>query len=231
VTVVVAHRGASKAERENTMDAFLVATELGADWIELDVRRTSDEVLVVHHDAHLHDGRALVDTLAADLPDHIPSLAEVLDRCSDVGVNIEIKNDPGDPDYDAEHQISAAVAGLCAAYRTPNDVMISSFNIDALSRIQAIDSTWPVALVVFDVLDPAQLLERSTARGHAAVNPYTAIADRRFVERAHEVGLAVNVWTVNEPDVVARLVELGVDGVITDDPAMARRVIDEAAVD
>ncbi len=228
MTEVFAHRGASATARENSVAAFLAAAEAGADWVELDVRRTADDVLVVHHDAHLSDGRALIDVTEAELPDYVPNLAEALEACTGMGVNVEIKNDPGDPDYDERHMVSVAVAGLVTAYRPYDELLISSFNNDSITRIRALDPEIPTALVVFDVLSVDQLIDRSTFHGHRAVNPYAAAVDRHFVEKAHAADLAVNVWTVNDPDKVAELARIGVDGVITDDPAMARRVVDES---
>ena len=225
MTHVVAHRGASAVERENTLAAFAEAARAGADWVELDVRRSADDVLIVHHDARLEDGRAIVEVDQDALPEHVPTLAEALEACTGMGVNVEIKNDPGDPDYDAEHQVSTAVAGLVTAYRPHDELLISSFNIDAVARIHAIDPDIPIGLVVFDVLNVDQLIERSAACDHRAVNPHSAATDRRFVERAHAAGLAVNVWTVNEPERVAELADMGVDGIISDDPAMVRRVL------
>ncbi len=225
MTVIIAHRGARASAPENTIEAFQLAIDQGADGIELDVRRTSDDVLVVHHDAHLSDGRVLVETLSDDLPDSVPLLVEALETCTGTWLNVEIKNFPGDPDYDEDNTIAVAVAGLVAAFRTPDDVLVSSFNTGSLRRFQAIDPTIPVATIAFDVLDPQQLIERAVAEGHAAVNPYLTIADRRFVERAHDAGLAVNVWTVNDAETIIRMAGYGVDGIITDDPALALRAL------
>ena len=100
VTLVVAHRGASAAALENTVEAFCRARDLGADWVELDVRRTADGVAVVHHDAHLPDGRRIGGLHAVDLPSHVPGLAEALEACDGMGVVVEIKNLPDDPDFD-----------------------------------------------------------------------------------------------------------------------------------
>src|SRR3954452_22090130 len=95
-TRIFAHRGASARYTENTVSAFQGARDLGADWVELDVRRTADGSLAVHHDAHLPDGRRIVELHAADLPDTVPDLAGALDACEPLGVNVEIKNLPGD---------------------------------------------------------------------------------------------------------------------------------------
>src|SRR2546425_413652 len=110
-TEIIAHRGASAAYPENTVEAFRAAGELGATWVELDVRRTSDGRLAVHHDAHLPDGRAIVDVAADDLPPAVPSLAVALEACAPLGVNVEIKNSPNDVDFDP----SAALVVLVVA--------------------------------------------------------------------------------------------------------------------
>src|SRR4051812_33810066 len=91
---VIAHRGASKAERENTLGAFRRARAMGADAVELDVRRTVDGVLVVHH-----------DPLPAELTPHVPTLGDALDACTGMWVNVEIKNDPDEPDFDERDTI------------------------------------------------------------------------------------------------------------------------------
>ena len=226
MTIVFAHRGAPHAAPENTVPAFRAARELGADWVELDVRRTADDVLVVHHDARLPDGRLLVDLTAAELPSGLPTLAEALEACEGMGVNIEIKNLPGDPDYDSEHQISGAVAGLVAAYRSYDEVLVSSFNRDVVARIRAIDPAIPTGLLTVDLPSPAQAIEWIVAGGHGALHPYVALVDAALVDRAHQAGLAVHVWTVNDPDRIAELVGMGVDGVVTDHPDVARRVVD-----
>lgn len=93
----MAHRGASKVELENTTLAFARALEMGADAVELDVRRCGSGELVVHHDPKLSDGRTIFSVDKRDLPTHIPTLAEALDACGSMWVNIEIKNDLKSP--------------------------------------------------------------------------------------------------------------------------------------
>ncbi len=102
---IIAHRGASARELENTLEAFRLAKELGADWVEMDVRQTSDGVLVLHHDAHLANSRSqpIASIDSQDLPPHVPTLAQALEVCEGVGVVVEIKNDPREPGYDSEN--------------------------------------------------------------------------------------------------------------------------------
>ena len=105
----MAHRGASKVEQENTTLAFRRALEMGADAVELDVRRCATGELIVHHDAKLSDGRAIIATNKTELPGYIPTLSEALDACGSMWVNIEIKNDSSEPDFDPSEQITNEV--------------------------------------------------------------------------------------------------------------------------
>ncbi len=213
---------------ENTLEAFRGARDLGADWVELDVRRTADDVLAVHHDAHLSDGRALIDVPADELPDHVPLLISALDACRGVGVVIEVKNPPGDPDYDHEHRVSESVAALVLARDVGDRVRVTSHNIDALGRIKAVAPGVPTGWITFDLLDPAQAVERCVAHGHPGFHPFDRYVDRSLVERTHAAGLQIYPWVVDEPERMAELVALGVDGIVTKRPAIAREVIDGA---
>ena len=145
-------------------------------------------------------------------------------------INIEIKSAPGDPDYDAEHQVSAAVAGLVLGWgmgEVGNDVIVSSFDMEALDRIRAIDPGIPTAYLTFEVLAPDLLVGRVVAAGHSAIHPYFASTSRALIDAAHAAGLEVNVWTVNDPDQIAQLAALGADAVITDVPDVALEVLGE----
>ncbi len=227
VAAVMAHRGSSRAAPENTVEAFRLAREHGADWVELDVRRTADGVAVVHHDAHLADGRRIGHLDAGELPDYVPSLAEALEACEGMGVNLEIKNLPDDPDYDRENLVADAVAGLIAAYLGPQRAIVSSFNVDATDAVRAVDPTISTALIC-GIVQPAQAVARASAHKMAAVHPFDAMCDASFVRRAHSAGLAVHVWTINDPERMSELLAIGVDGLITDVPDVARAVIDSA---
>src|SRR3712207_4157991 len=100
--VVVGHRGAPSTALENTPASFSAAASAGAGWVELDVRRSADRTLVVHHNPFLPDGSALVDLPAAALAARrVWSLQEILARLpAGLGVDIEVKNHPGEPDHD-----------------------------------------------------------------------------------------------------------------------------------
>ncbi len=226
MTQVIAHRGASKAAQENTLDAFRLAQTMGAEWVELDARRAADGVVVVHHDAHLADGRILAEVSSEELPDYIPNLAEALEACEGTSVNIEIKNLPNDPDYDEDHLVADAVAGLVQAYLGPERALITSFNIDAVDRIRAVDPSIPCGWLLFQMTDPASAIGRAVAHEMKTIHPWDVLVDINFVNRAHAAGLLVNVWTVDDPQRMAQLIEMGVDGICTNVPDVARAVID-----
>src|SRR4051812_45476130 len=124
-TDIFAHRGASAAFPENTVEAFRAAGAMGAQWVELDVRRTADGALAVHHDARLPDGRSIVEIRAADLPSSVPSLADALAACAPLGVNVELKNLPGDEDFDPAVAMAEVVAD--AIRRCEQPIIVSSF--------------------------------------------------------------------------------------------------------
>ncbi len=238
--VVIAHRGASAVRPENTVEAFQHAAELGADWVELDVRRTADGALVVHHDARLADGRALVELAAADLPPSVPTLDVALDACAGMGVNVEIKNDPHDPDYDATGDTAVAVGDRLVSRaaerpRLPtrhrlDQLLVSSFDAAVIGRVQEEHPDLPVAALVLRIGRLERLLDHLASQGYAAVNPLESWVDAVLVDQAHQRGLAVYPWTVDDPVRMADLVGLGVDGIITNVPDVARGVVDGAGV-
>ncbi len=240
--MVVAHRGASATHHENTIAAFEAARQQGAHGIELDVRRTKDHVLVVHHDAHLSDGRLIAEQEASKLPEWVPTLAEVLDVTSDMWLNIEIKNAPDEPDYDAEDTISIAVAGLVEAHLALDDsdleraeryrqrVLVSSFNVDSITRIQAVEPIMPLGMLVWGQVDPASIIGRAEEHGFDAIHPHDLMVDQAFVDRSRSAGLAINVWTVDKPERIVELAELGVDSIITNTPDKASEALAEAGL-
>ncbi len=245
MTQIVAHRGASATHPENTLAAFEAARHQGASGVELDVRRTANEVLVVHHDAHLADGRLILELEPETTPEWLPTLGEVLDVCAGMWVNVEIKNPPEDPDYDAENAISLAVAGLLTAHilgesgldETMSDadkfaerVVVSSFNVSSVLRIKEINPAIPTGLLVWGQIDPPSLIARAVDNDFDAIHPHDILVDAAFVARARDAGLAINVWTVDDPARIVELATLGVDGIITNAPDRACAALKKAGL-
>lgn len=225
MTLIVAHRGASKAHQENTLDAFRAAGEMGADWVELDVRRTRDGQIVVHHDNHLADGRLLRDLDVDELPAHISTLEVVIEACGDMGVNIEIKNEPDEEDFDPEHGMVPEVVRVARRMLSRDRVLVTSFDMGAINAVHDIDPGMPTGFLTMDSVGPEVSVGRATAHGHVAVNPWDEVVTPRWVSEAHAAGLLVNVWTVDDPKRMKELRDFGVDGIITNVPDVARNAL------
>ena len=215
MTKVFAHRGASAVEPENTIAAFLRAAAMGADGVELDVRRG----LLVHHDP---------------VPvDHPPSLAAALDACAGMTVNIEIKNLPGDDDFDPEELLAAQVVELLHQREGRDDVIVSSFNLSAINRVRQLDAAIPTAFLVVVAPDAVgeagginsdvvgRVIDRCRRHGHGGLNPHHLGVTPRFVGLARAAGLAISTWTVDDPARMRELAALGVDSIITNVPDLA----------
>lgn len=226
--LVIAHRGASAAFSENSVAAFEGAVAMGADGVELDVRRTRDGRLALSHDDTLADGRAVVATDFADLPDDVADLAAALDACAPLSVvNTEIKNWPEDKDFDATESVAAAVVALLEARGelASGRHLISAFHLPTVDRVRALAPGLATGWLLGLVEDPARLIDTAAEHGHVAVHPHHAFVDEAFVRRAHDAGLAVNAWTCDEPERIRWLAALDVDAVITNVPDVARTAL------
>ena len=143
---MLGHRGSPQRARENTLEAFSLAREDGADGVELDVHRTRDGALVVHHDADVEGFGVLADADLAAIRAAfawIPTLAEVLDVCRGLLVNIEIKNSPKDADFDPDETVAAGVVELLAARGGADRVLVSSFHLPSIDRVHALEPDDP----------------------------------------------------------------------------------------
>ena len=226
---VIAHRGASAAAPENTIEAFHLAKQLGADWVELDARRTLDGKVVVHHDDHLPDGRVIVDLERAELPAHVCDLDAALDACAGMSVNIEIKNWPLDTDFDVTESVARHVVELVQRRQVQADVLVSCFHYPTIGLVHELDGSIPTAFLHL-TMDKSwdELATEVAAAGHAALHPWDPVVDDGYLAAAKAHGLDVNVWTVDDPVRMAQLVEMGVDGLCTNVPDVARRVVGPA---
>lgn len=226
--LVLGHRGASAAHGDNTLAAFRGAVEQGADGVELDVRRTSDGALAVVHDESLPDGRLVSATVRSDLPETVLVLDEALDACASLAlVNIEIKNWPGDQDFDPTNRLADDVVATLDRRAELGDgrSLVSCFHLDTVDRVHELAPRLATAWLLGLVDDPAAVVERTAVHGHVALHPHHLFVTEDLVRRAHDAGLAVNTWTCDDPDRIRWLADIGVDAVVTNTPDVALRAL------
>jgi glycerophosphoryl diester phosphodiesterase len=218
--ICIGHRGACGHEPENTLRSVRRALELGAQGIEIDVYFVDGELIVIH-DAKLDrttNGKGYVArksfdwlrTLDAGKGERIPTLREVFDAVNRRAfINVELKG----------RRTAKPVAALIGEYVADRgwryeDFLVSSFNRSELRAIG--DPRIPIGLLL---ARPTRLYALSARRVRAsAVNPAARHVTARFVEDAHRRGLRVFAYTVNAPAEIARMRQLGVDGVFSDFP-------------
>ena len=230
--LVFAHRGGAKIGPENTIAAFDRGLRAGADGLELDVHLSRDGIVVVHHDAMLDRTTrlkgALKDRAAADLAKvDVPTLAEVLVRYPDTGIIIELK--------ESGPALARAVVDAVRRAHAADRVCLGSFSISALRAARAAAPEIATSGARLEVrialykswcgLSPGRVPYR--AFQVPETSGATQVVTPRFVQLAHKAGLAVQVWTVDEPDDMRRLLEWGVDGIISDRPDVAVEVVSD----
>ena len=230
-----AHRGGASEAAENTMPAFQYAIDLGYRYIETDVQVTSDGVLVAFHDFNLartcgidrriaemtwHDvQQARVDGVAA-----IPTLEEMLGAWPEARVNIDCKSD-------------AAVPALVAALRRTNSldrVCVGAFSDLRVRRLRGILGPDLCTALGPGAVSQLRYGRAFRAPGQAAQVPVRQgpllVINEKFVERAHALGIGVHAWIIDDEAEMARLLDLGVDGIMTDRPAVLRTVMEQRGV-
>jgi len=238
--LVIAHRGASKLAPENTMASFRKALELGAGGIELDVHLSRDGHLVVIHDEQLgrtSNGNGFVKDKTLDelksldfgswfspefSDERIPTLHEVLDLLDrwDGLLNIEIKNGP--VFYPG---IEKAVADAISDYKRANRTIVSSFNHYSLVEIRRINPHIVTApLYMAGIYEPWEYARRL---GATAIHPLFYNIVPEVVEGCRKNNIRINPFTVDQPEHIRAMVSAGVDGIITNVPDIALKLVKE----
>jgi glycerophosphoryl diester phosphodiesterase len=231
MAAIYGHRGARAERPENTMEGFLYAAALGMAGIETDIALTADGCPVLHHDPELPDGRRIRDLASADLPPSVPTLDAALTHLPDIEWLLEIKTFPDAPERTHQPELMAArlVEVLGKRPTTPN-VAILAFDWAVLRAVAVRDPALRrVCLTApktaeqralwwgpgFEGTSIPQAVAATGAWGWAAEQNSLSAAE---IDEAHELGLKVLAWTVNDPEDFARLAPL-VDGIITDHPS------------
>ncbi|MGX1162879.1 glycerophosphoryl diester phosphodiesterase [Pseudarthrobacter sp. SLBN-100] len=241
--VAMAHRGFSREGLENSMAAFRAAVELGYEYLETDVHTTADGVVLVFHDNTLDrvtdGGGRIADLTAADVAraqiggrEPVPTFDDLVTGLPGARLNVDVK------DWNSVRSLAAAIERHQAHHR----VLVTSFSdrrrravLKLLSRpVASSAGVGPVALFVLlgrvlpgpvfrsvmrRILQDVQALQVPARRGGIEV------VTPGFIRRAHALGLVVHVWTINEPAEMRRLLELGVDGIVSDRADLLRDVL------
>lgn len=239
--IVIAHRGGPEGATENSDLAFATSVGMGIRYLESDVRTTADDVPILHHDVDLiraaHFGARIQDITWAEmsrieLPDggRIMRLDEALTTWPGIKWSLDIKDD---------RSVDPAVKALLRAHALDR-VCVASFSRARLHRLRAdlgpegaTSATWQEALTLLRVPGSKRLLDRQwhsrPVRPVAVQVPPSArglpLLTRRSVAAAHSLGLHVNAWTINDPAQMSSLLDIGVDGIMTDRPKVALEVL------
>lgn len=248
-----AHRGGARIAPENTLEAFAAGLAAGADRLEMDVHATRDGHVVVLHDPTLDrttDGSGAVRDLtltellrcdagarfpgpAGDFPFRgrgvrVPTLAAVLETFPGVPLNIEIKQD--------QPAIEGEVLRVLDRYDARADVLLAAEEARIMARIRA---AAPDMLTGFSAADVGELVAAWRSGTYDSYRPPgvalqippsfgdVTLVTADSVASAHHLGLEVHVWTIDDPAEMARLLDLGVDGLMTDVPPLAARLLRE----
>lgn len=236
-TQVWAHRGARLEEAENCLPAFTRALHLGADGLECDVQLSSDGVLVVTHDEKLKrvsgDSHYVAELSFAELrklnmaayrenlpPCQIPTLEEVLQLVKEEKsfLNIELKNS-----VIRYEGMEEKVIELVQSLKMEDQVLYSSFSADSVRLLASLVGAEKAAYLTEEAVpDFISSCERLGCKVYHPRHKY--LKSRDEIERAHERGLRIHTWTVNRRHSLRRVMKLGVDAVISDNPVRAIEV-------
>lgn len=232
-TLVIAHRGAMASAPMNTMAAFELALEQGADGIELDVQRSSDGHAVILHDFSVDattDGSgAVAEKSLSELQEldagswfssdfageGIPALGQVFASLGDRTLfNVEIKSGSG-----GSGKVEEGVAACVRRFSMQNRVIISSFDPRVLLNFRLLMPRVMIGFL-YDSALPSAFLIPLRKLSHEARHPRHDMVDETYMRWARENDYYVNTWTVNEPGRAVELRRLGVNAIISDDPKM-----------
>ena len=233
--IAFAHRGGASDAPENTMPAFAKAIELGYTYLETDVHSTRDGVLLAFHDDDLLRTCGVAGKISeldysevrnarVNGAEPIPLLQDIFDAWPQARINIDCKSD-------------AALQPLIKALRPPDvldKVCVGSFSDKRLSVLR---ETFGPSLC--SSLGPKQVALLRVRSWIGVVKPFEGalaaqiplkqgpitLTDKRLVDDAHSAGLQVHVWTIDEPDEMEHLLNLGVDGIMTDKPLVLKQIL------
>jgi len=249
---IYAHRGANLKLPENTLEAFRQGLIDGATALELDVRVTSDNVVIVFHDATglrmAKEDKLVSKTPWSDIKNwdlgksfqsdglnnhffnqayHVPTLAEILEAFPNVFINVDIKV--------SNLRAVSLVVDLIRQHKAAPRVRLSSFSHHVHKILRNLRYEGLVSLSRLEIMSvyllPEVFLKNMKLKGRAIQIPISwaifPFDGARFIEKCHKLGLTVEYWTINSRHDAKKLIARGVDGIITDDPAMILAAMNE----
>jgi len=225
--LVIAHRGDPSAALENSLEAIHHALSYPADMIEVDIRRSSDNMLYVMHDKNTlrtagtnidieKSTSVAIERIKLKNGEPVPTLTDVIKIISGkAGLNLEIKSD-GAGLLTAEYLASSDYRGY---------VLVSSFKEDELLAVRRVLPALPTSMI-FDVFSPHDVPSYS-AKGYKIISLRKMTVNEKLVELCHEQGIQVYVWTVDEEEDMEKMISWSVDGIYSNKPGMLKHLIEK----
>ncbi len=232
--LIIAHKGASSIAPPNTLKSFQKAIDLKADYIECDLHQSKDSEIVINHDAYVIDNTGkknfikemeLKEIRAIDVGEgeNIPTLKELIGIAKE---NINLLCD-----VKAQY-FSKALVELLSQENLVRTSIISSFIFNELLEVQKLESNLKLGLLISsEILSPKILKkysQKAIDNNFYAVHPYFKSITKDFVKYIHEHNMLVNVWTVNEESDMKEVLKMGVDGIISDDIQLVKKVLNQS---
>lgn len=228
----IAHRGASAYAYENTIESIEKAIELGADMVEFDLRRTADGVIILWHDPKVRDRsgkwspilKTTFDELHFFAKEHNFKPARFEDVLKTFGTRISFDIEIKEKGFELE------VVNLLSRFPPVFEPSISSFHVKILRRFKQIDSTIKTSLILESRLFKTPILGRLLLMhyilksGADSIKLELNIANKQNISEIINAGKSVHIWTVNNKKDMRRMIEEGVDGIITDKPDILNEV-------
>jgi len=229
--LIIGHKGASSITPENTLKAFQKAIELKADYVEFDIHITKDSEIVIMHDSDTFNATGVkglikdmtlsqIKNLNAGEGEKVPTLRELIGIArKKIGLQIEIK--------------SKNLLDILIQILNKEDLMstsiLSCFMLDELLKLKLLEPSVKVGLLLPEELVRLKIIKRKIVKiaqnNFYSLHPHYSVTNKEIVEFAHSYGLKVITWTVNDGEIMDKLIEIGVDGIITDDISLANEVL------
>lgn len=232
--LLIGHRGANKEAPENTLKSFKKAIELGADYIEFDIHITKDKEIVIMHDENTyrttgHAGLIKEMTLSelkkldCGEGEEVPTLHELINLAKNkVGLQCEIK-------------VEGLVTELLDILRQESlieSTIISSFNHDELKKVKKKEENIKIAALepsgggwITDWIQKKRIVDNAVENNFYGIHPLYRLVDEDLIDYAHENGLKMNAWTVDSKRAMEKLIDQGIDGIITNDIKKAKKIL------